>query len=157
MADTKKTNAPADASGELEALKRMLAEQEARQKEQDAQMAELRKKLEAVTPESVDIAAEEAARKQKEKAEAEEREQYAKRLEEKVPVTLIKLPFSGYTDEVFLGINGETVRIKRGETVMVKRKFALLLDQSQMQNNRAIDYMEAEAARYANDENTRRA
>ena len=155
MADTKTKEL-----SELEQLKRLLVEQEAKQKEQEARFAELLAKLEAKEAASADAAIDEEAELAKAeaervKAEAAERRRYAAWLEEKVPVKLIKLPFSGYSDSVFLSINGENIRIKRGEEVMVKRKFAVLLDQSQMQNDRAIDLMEAEETRYLSDVNTR--
>lgn len=157
MADTKTKEQSEVEQSELEQLKKMLAEQEAKQKEQEARFAELLAKLEAREAQSAEAADtvtvdEEAT---KAKAEEEERRRYAAWLEEKVPVKLIKLPFSGYSDSVFLSINGESIRIKRGEEVMVKRKFAMLLDQSQMQNDKAIDFMEAEETRYMSDANTR--
>lgn len=152
---------------ELEQLKQLLAKQEAKQKkqeakqkEQEARIEELLAKLEAKEAASAEAPADEEAElakaeAERAKAEAAERRRYAAWLEEKVPVKLIKLPFSGYSDSVFLSINGESIRIKRGEPVEVKRKFAMLLDQSQMQNNQAIDFMDAEETRYLSDVNTR--
>lgn len=39
-----------------------------------------------------------------------------------------------YKDDVFVGCNGETIAIKRGERVKIKRKFAEILDHSEHQD-----------------------
>ena len=39
-----------------------------------------------------------------------------------------------YKDDVFVGCNGETIAIKRGERVKIKRKFAEILDNSERQD-----------------------
>lgn len=46
-----------------------------------------------------------------------------------------------YTDDVFVAVNGENCVIKRGEWVKVKRKFALVLEQSEIQDMRAAQLM----------------
>lgn len=45
--------------------------------------------------------------------------------------------------DIFVGVNGETIRIKRGETVRIKRKFKEVLDQAAKQEAEAYAYMEA--------------
>ena len=54
-----------------------------------------------------------------------------------------------YKDDVFVQIGGEACLIQRGKQVRVKRKFALLLEQSRRQAQAAADMQIAEAARAA--------
>jgi hypothetical protein len=63
-------------------------------------------------------------------------------LEELVQVQLFK-DGKDYKDDVFVSVNGENCVIKRGYPVKVKRKFALVLEQSQQQDVRANEYAEA--------------
>lgn len=72
-------------------------------------------------------------------------------LSEKVRVKLFK-DGDKYKDDVFVGINGKGILIKRGEEVEVERKYALLIDQSQIQTIKSNEYMEKEQKRFA-DEN----
>ena len=53
-----------------------------------------------------------------------------------------------YKDDVYVAINGQNCLIKRGEWVKIKRKFALVLDQSEIQDMQTAEYLEAEQARY---------
>lgn len=62
-------------------------------------------------------------------------------LEELVEIQLFK-DGKDYKDDVFVSINGENCMIKRGFPVKVKRKFALILDNSQTQDIRANEYSE---------------
>ena len=54
-----------------------------------------------------------------------------------------------YKDDVYVAVNGHNCVIKRGEWVKIKRKFALVLDQSEVQDLRTAEMMEAESSRYA--------
>lgn len=54
-----------------------------------------------------------------------------------------------YKDDVYVAVNGKNCIIKRGEWVRVKRKFALVLDQSEIQDMRTAAYLEAEQNRFA--------
>ena len=96
----------------------------------------------------------------KEKAAAAKAERDAKRkaaeaeLEEYVEVMVTKIPVPGYKEPVFLAINGENCRIERGVRVKIKRKFANLLDQSQLQDANTIAMMEREERKFATDPNT---
>ena len=54
-----------------------------------------------------------------------------------------------YKDDVYVAINGKNCVIKRGEWVKIKRKFALVLDQSEIQDSKAAQLMEAEQNRFA--------
>lgn len=76
------------------------------------------------------------------------------RLEEYVEVMVPKIPVSGYKEPVYLSINGENCRFERGVRVKIKRKFANLLDQSQMQDAQTIALMEGEAQKFATDPKT---
>lgn len=67
---------------------------------------------------------------EEEKAERKAREAY---LNELVEVRLFK-DNNKYKDDVFVSVNGENCVIKRGERVKIKRKFALVLEQSDMQD-----------------------
>ena len=53
--------------------------------------------------------------------------------EELVEVRLLK-DNNKYKDDVFVGCNGENVVIQRGKRVKIKRKFAEILDHSQLQD-----------------------
>lgn len=54
-----------------------------------------------------------------------------------------------YKDDVFVAINGENSLIKRGEPVKIKKKFAALLRQSDIQDAKAVEYMEQRANEFA--------
>ena len=53
-----------------------------------------------------------------------------------------------YKDDVYVAVNGHNCVIKRGEWVKIKRKFALVLDQSEIQDMQTAEYLEAEQARF---------
>ena len=53
-----------------------------------------------------------------------------------------------YRDDVYVAVNGRNCVIKRGEWVKVKRKFALVLDQSEIQDMMTAELLEAEQKRY---------
>lgn len=57
-----------------------------------------------------------------------------------------------YKDDVYVAVNGHNCLIKRGEWVKVKRKFALVLDQSEIQDMQTAEYLEAEQARFRESE-----
>ena len=52
-----------------------------------------------------------------------------------------------YKDDVYVAVNGQNCVIKRGEWVNVKRKFALVLDQSEIQDMKTAEMLEAEQKR----------
>lgn len=68
-------------------------------------------------------------------------------LEELVPVRLFK-DGKEYTDDVYVGINGQNWLIKRGVEVMVPRKVALVLEESQMQDLAANEYATSKQEEY---------
>lgn len=65
--------------------------------------------------------------------EEEKRKAAIARSEELVEVQLFK-DGGKYQDDVFVGVNGETIAIKRGEKVKIKRKFAEVLENSMRQD-----------------------
>ncbi len=54
-----------------------------------------------------------------------------------------------YKDPVYVAVNGQNCVVKRGEWVKIKRKFALVLEQSEGQDLRTAEMMEAESSKYA--------
>lgn len=95
--------------------------------------------------EEAKAAAEEITAPVKEKAaeEAAAAEARAAReawLNEEVEVKLFK-DGGKYKDDVFVSVNGETVALKRGERVRIKRKFALVLDNSERSDYETTELM----------------
>ena len=68
-------------------------------------------------------------------------------LEDYIAIKLFK-DNDRYKDDVYVAINGKNCVIKRGEWVKIKRKFALVLDQSEIQDSKAAKLMEAEQNRF---------
>ena len=60
-----------------------------------------------------------------------------------------------YKDDVYVAVNGHNCVIKRGEWVKIKRKFALVLDQSEIQDMQTAEYLEAEQNRFREAEEAR--
>ncbi len=65
--------------------------------------------------------------------------------EELVSYTAPLLPWRNERD-IFVSVNGESIRIKRGETVQIRRKFLEVIENAQRQEGAAYAYM-AEAKR----------
>lgn len=61
--------------------------------------------------------------------------------EELVEYTAPLLPGEERQSDVFVGVNGETVRFKRGVTVKLKRKFVEVLENAQTQEMEAYRTM----------------
>ena len=53
-----------------------------------------------------------------------------------------------YKDDVYVAVNGQNCIVKRGEWVKIKRKFALVLDQSEVQDMQTAESLEAEQAKF---------
>ncbi len=68
-------------------------------------------------------------------------------LNEEVAVKLFR-DHEHYKDDVYVAVNGQNCVIRRGEWVKIKRKFALVLDQSEIQDVQTADMLEAEQKRY---------
>lgn len=75
-------------------------------------------------------------------------------LNEYVEVRLFK-DNEKYKDDVYVAINGKNCVIRRGVWTRIRRKFALLLDQSEIQDLRTAELMEREEGRFV-DESRRR-
>ena len=68
-------------------------------------------------------------------------------LEEYVAVKLFR-DNDRYKDDVYVAVNGHNCVIRRGEWVRIKRKFALVLDQSEIQDMQTAEMLEAEQNRF---------
>ena len=75
------------------------------------------------------------------------REDNNRYLEEYVAVKLFK-DNDRYHDDVYVAVNGKNCIIKRGEWVRIKRKFALVLDQSEIQDMKTAEMIEAEQRKF---------
>ena len=78
----------------------------------------------------------------------EERKAYCNEL---VEVKLFK-DNNKYKDDVYVSVNDENCLIKRGERVMVKRKFADVLDKSDMQDYETSKLIEKKSNEFAKSE-----
>ena len=79
------------------------------------------------------------------RAAAQEYEGY---LNEYISVKLFK-DNDRYKDDVYVAINGKNCVIRRGEWTRIRRKFALLLDQSEIQDLRTAELMSEQSDRFA--------
>lgn len=68
-------------------------------------------------------------------------------LNELVSVKLFK-DNDRYRDDVYVAVNGQNCVIKRGEWVRIKRKFALVLDQSEIQDMKTAEMLAGEQRRF---------
>lgn len=80
--------------------------------------------------------------------EAEARKAQEAYMEELVEVKLFK-DNGKYKDDVFVGCNGESIAIKRGERVKIKRKFAEVLDNSEHQDYETSKLIDAKSDEFA--------
>lgn len=78
----------------------------------------------------------------------EERKAY---WDEPVEVRLFK-DNNKYKDDVYTAVNGENIVIKRGEKVMIKRKFANVLENSDMQDYETSKLIEQKSSEFAKSE-----
>ena len=124
---------------------------EALQKEMQKMRCEYEKQIEALRREQEKKAAVKGARKSKFADFLKAQEAW---LNEYVEVRLFK-DNEKYKDDVYVAINGKNCVIRRGVWTRIRRKFALLLDQSEIQDLRTAELMEREEGRFA-DESRRR-
>ena len=73
--------------------------------------------------------------------------EYENYLNEYISVKLFK-DNDRYKDDVYVAVNGQNCIIKRGEWVKVKRKFALVLDASEIQDMRTAEFIEKEQKKF---------
>lgn len=71
--------------------------------------------------------------REKDEAEAQALAESEAYLNEYVDIKLFK-DSDRYNDDVYVAVNGQNCVIRRGEWVKIKRKFALVLDQSEIQD-----------------------
>ena len=74
--------------------------------------------------------------------------EYEKYLNEYISVKLFK-DNDRYRDDVYVAVNGQNCIIKRGEWVRIKRKFALVLDASEIQDMKTAEFIEQEQKSFA--------
>ncbi len=115
-------------------------------KQVEAMLAKAREEAEKIIAEAKATAGNEPTDDEK-KAKAE-REAYWNEL---VEVKLFK-DNNKYKDDVFVSVNGENCVIKRGERVQVKRKFANVLEQSDLQDYETSKLIEQKSNEYAKSE-----
>ena len=77
----------------------------------------------------------------------EQAREYENYLNEYISVKLFK-DNDRYKDDVYVAVNGQNCIIKRGEWVKVKRKFALVLDASEIQDMRTAEFIEKEQKKF---------
>ena len=74
--------------------------------------------------------------------------QYENYLNEYISVKLFK-DNDRYKDDVYVAVNGQNCIIKRGEWVRIKRKFAMVLDASEIQDMKTAEFIEREQRKFA--------
>ena len=102
--------------------------------------AEYEQKLAEKDAENARLRGEKKSAEENAKAKAAEYEAY---LNEYISVKLFK-DNDKYRDDVYVAVNGQNCVIKRGEWVKIKRKFALVLDASEIQDVKTAEYIERE-------------
>ena len=112
-------------------------------KEMEQMRAEYEKRLAGMQP----VAANEGAAVNDEAQQAiAEQERW---LNEYVEIRLFK-DNDKYKDDVYVAINGKNCVVRRGEWTRIRRKFALLLDQSEIQDLRTAQMIEGEGEKFRN-------
>ena len=113
-----------------------------------AQMAAMLAEAKAAKAEAEKLLAEaKAATGDRSGMSAEELEAHKAYMDEEVEIKLFK-DNGKYKDDVFVGCNGETIAIRRGEKVRIKRKFAEILDHSEHQDYETACLIEAKSAEF---------
>jgi hypothetical protein len=107
--------------------------------------AEYEQKLAEKDAENALLRAEKKSAADKARATAKEYESY---LNEYISVKLFK-DNDRYRDDVYVAVNGQNCIIKRGEWVKIKRKFALVLDASEIQDMKTAEFIEKEQKSFA--------
>lgn len=112
---------------------------------QAAMKAEMQKMLEDAKAEAAKIVAEAKASTEQKTISAEERAKMNAYWDELVEVRLFK-DNNKYADDVFVSVNGKTIQLKRGEKVKIPRKFAAVLDASDLQDYETAKLIERESS-----------
>lgn len=131
------------------------AKKEAETVEKDVTLAEVKEQVAAILAEAqkeadriIEAARNASGSNAVSKERAAEIEADKARGEELVEIKLFK-DTGKYKDDVFVGCNGETVAIKRGERVRIKRKFAEILDNSEHQDYETAQLIEKKSGEWA--------
>ena len=106
--------------------------------------AEYEQRLAEKEAENAILRGEKKLAEEKARAAAREYEDY---LNEYISVKLFK-DNDRYKDDVYVAVNGQNCIIKRGEWVKIKRKFALVLDASEIQDMKTAEFIEREQKKY---------
>lgn len=114
----------------IDAINALKEEYEAKLLEKDAEIALLK---------NID-----KAKKDERKRRMAEAEKY---LNEYVSIKLFK-DNDKYRDDVYVAVNGKNCIIKRGEWVKVRRKFALVIDQSEIQDLKTAEFLEGQQKKF---------
>ena len=114
------------------------------------QMEEMRAAYEAKIDALETERAEKQANEMSEKRLREFVQNHEAWLNEYVEIRLFK-DNEKYKDDVYVAINGKNCLIRRGVWTRIRRKFALLLDQSEIQDLRTAQFMEQESSRFADE------
>ena len=111
-------------------------------KEMEAMREEYEKRLAGVAASAEDV------KRTKVSADTDEmlKEQEAW-LNEYVEIKLFK-DNDRYKDDVYVAINGKNCVIRRGEWTRIRRKFAMLLDQSEIQDLRTAELIAGESEKF---------
>ena len=130
-------------------------------KAESVSLADVKAQIEAMKEEMLAQAREEAAKivadakasvqgelTEEQKKAREEQEAYYNEL---VEVKLFK-DNNKYKDDVFVSVNGENCVIKRGEKVKIKRKFAEVLENSDLQDYETSKLIEKKSSEFAKSE-----
>ena len=125
-----------------ETRKKSLAEL---QKEMEAMRAAYEERIRTLEGERVEKQGDPAASDSRFRAFLQKEEAW---LNEYVEVRLFK-DNDKYKDDVYVAINGKNCVIRRGVWTRIRRKFALLLDQSEIQDLRTAELIEKETTRFA--------
>lgn len=94
--------------------------------------------------EKAEKAAEEIVKKATEATDKTSTDEENKKINDELEEYTVVQLFKGdgkYADDVFLAVNGENCVVKRGYPVKIKKKFALILEQSYQQDIMANEYM----------------
>ena len=124
-------------------------------------LADVKAQIEAMKEEMLAAAREEAARivadtKATASGELTEEQKKAREKEEAYYNELVEVKLfkdnNKYKDDVFVSVNGENCVIKRGEKVKIKRKFAEVLENSDLQDYETSKLIEKKSSEFANSE-----
>ena len=114
-------------------------------REMEAMRAEYEARLSAMQSAPCAPKAEAGGEKERRRTFVQNQEKW---LNEYVEVKLLK-DNEKYKDDVYVAINGNNCVIRRGVWTRIRRKFALLLDQSEIQDLRTAELIAGEALQFA--------